>query len=237
MSVDTDVGGLDTLSKEFLRVVKEYGGEADTTMIRTETGMKKSEVQYRFRKLEELGWIDIEKAEEGHGNRTPPKIAVLTEEGKQGIREGKAGGELAEEMDDERVIEVSKARIEEFEENIERVDGKVNGMLELFDAEEGVFEGGDVSREEFEDLENEVGRLRRTVEMVQESMGDSAESLGDDVDMMRPRVGLTQIYMRAFREMISEEFDDVPFAEYLEEAEADLVREDPLVDEFVEKRE
>lgn len=175
---------VDELSQDFLRVLLEYGGDADTSTIRSETGMTRGQVNHRFKKLEGYGWIDISRAESGKGERTPPKVAVLTDEGEQAIKTGDAGKQVMkkEEEHNEESIEISKEQLEEFNSEIDGMKNRLNVVVEqlhsggLEESEEEEVEGGFVEEERMRKLEREVNRLRETVELLNEAVSEQRKA-------------------------------------------------------------
>lgn len=174
---------VDELSQDFLRVLLEKNGDADTTTIRDETGMTRGQVTHRYDKLSDLGWIEIDRAESGKGERTPPKIAVLTDEGDQAIKSGEAGKKVLEknEEDENKSVELSKDQIEEFHEEVDGVKNRLNVVIEkmedpdqeLVDPEQ-VNSSGGVEKERIEKLEREVSRLRETVQLLNEAVSEQS---------------------------------------------------------------
>jgi DNA-binding MarR family transcriptional regulator len=177
---------VDELSQDFLRVLLEYGGDADTSTIRSETGMSRGQVNHRFTKLDNLGWIEITRADSGKGDRTPPKVAVLTDEGEQAIRSGEAGKKVLEkeEESEEDEITVSKEQLESFHNEIDGVKNRLNVVVEqindgqgMVESEEGDSETAEtIDEERIEKLEREVARLRETVQLLNEAVSEGRES-------------------------------------------------------------
>jgi len=79
---------LDRKDRQFIDAVQYFGGEATTTQIRGKRPLSRSETNHRFTKLEDLGLIDITRADVGHGDREPPKIAHLTGKARAAIERG-----------------------------------------------------------------------------------------------------------------------------------------------------
>lgn len=79
---------IDRQAAHFLRAVEYYGGEATMTEIRQRTGLSRDVANHRFRRLEELELIEISYADEGYGNRRPPKVAHLTGLARREIERG-----------------------------------------------------------------------------------------------------------------------------------------------------
>lgn len=184
---------VDELSQDFLRVLLEYGGDADTSTIRSETGMSRGQVNHRFTKLDNLGWIEITRADSGKGDRTPPKVAVLTDEGEQAIRSGEAGKKVLEkeEESEEDEITVSKEQLESFHNEIDGVKNRLNVVVEqindgqgMVESEEGDSETAEtIDEERIEKLEREVARLRETVQLLNEAVSEGRESEKKDSEM------------------------------------------------------
>lgn len=184
---------VDDLSQEFMQVLLEHGGDADTSTIRAETGMSRGQVNHRFRKLGDLEWIEVTRAEKGHGERTPPKVAVLTEEGKQAVRSGDAGEEvLGKEVEDENdgTIELTEEQFEQFQSEMDGLKNQLNVVVEqmnhsgssssdesgqVAETEQKPRPDSGVDEERVENLEREVARLRETVELLNESMSEQRE--------------------------------------------------------------
>lgn len=235
---------VDELSQDFLRVLLENGGSANTTTIRSETGMTRGQVNHRFKKLEDIEWITIEREESGKGERTPPKVAVLTDEGDQAIRSGEAGSRVLEDNtdDEEEEINVSRDQIESFQDEIDSVKNRLNVVVEQIndDGTRTVQETSsepNVDEERVERLEREVARLRETVELLNEAVseenedqseeGESQESevqidrevvqrLRDQQEYLEEWMDVAQRHMIAMRIYMEENDED--FNKYLEEA-------------------
>ncbi len=186
---------VDKVSQDFLRVLLEYGGDADTTTIRSETGMSRGQVNHRYKKLDDLGWIDIERAEQGEGNRTPPKIAVLTEEGKQAIRSGDAGKEvLGKEVSGEgenNSIEVNKEQMETFYQEIEGMKNQLNVIVQqLNTGQRSVSEDStdDVGSDKLKQLERDVSSLEETVQLLNKSLSQQKKKRSKRLNEMEEKL-------------------------------------------------
>lgn len=186
---------VDKVSQDFLRVLLEYGGDADTTTIRSETGMSRGQVNHRYKKLDDLGWIDIERAEQGEGNRTPPKIAVLTEEGKQAIRSGDAGKEvLGKEVSGEgenNSIEVNKEQMETFYQEIEGMKNQLNVIVQqLNTGQRSVSEDStdDVGSDKLKQLERDVSSLEETVQLLNKSLSQQKKKRAKRLNEMEEKL-------------------------------------------------
>lgn len=230
---------VDEKSQEFLRVLIENGGEANTTTIRSKTGMSRGQVNHRFRKLEDLDWIEIDREESGKGDRTPPKIAILTDDGEQAIRSGDAGQKVLSDNDEEEEdneVAVSKDQLKEFHQEIDGVKNRLNVVVEQMNKDTETKGGGQVSMERIEKLEREVARLRETVELLNEAVSQETdksdntdESSGDDsvdTDVIRELrdqqeyleewMDVAQKHLIAVRIYMNENDED--FESYLKEA-------------------
>lgn len=168
---------VDELSQEFLQVLLEYGGDADTTTLRSETGMSRGQINHRYKKLDNLGWIDIDRAESGEGERTPPKIAVLTEDGMQAIRSGEAGPKVLgkEVSEEEEKLELTRDQLDSFYQEIEGMKNQLNVVVEQVNKSQPnkstrTENSGDVDSERIDELEQEINRLRETVKLLNKSL-------------------------------------------------------------------
>ncbi len=180
---------LDDLSQDFLRVLLENNGDANTTMIRSETGMSRSQVTHRFRKLDDLDWIKITQDDDDGTNRTPPKRAHLTEEGKKAIRKGDAGKKvLGKEVSDENEsIEVTREELENFKSEIDGVKNQLNVIVDrlnqskqsthLTESEDVEFNG----KKQIKKLEREISSIRQTIEMLSKSVGNMKTDIKDEI--------------------------------------------------------
>jgi hypothetical protein len=119
----------DDLSHEFLRALRYYDDEATTNEIRLRTGMSASECQYRFGKLEELGLIEVSYADEGKGDRHPPRVAQLSDKGRTIMHRGLVQGPNRNE-DGEIVIEVSESDYFQLLEAVDRLQTRLNVLVE-----------------------------------------------------------------------------------------------------------
>jgi DNA-binding Lrp family transcriptional regulator len=79
---------VDREGRRFLDAVRYYGGEATMTEIRQRTGLSHEVADWRFRRLEDLGLIEIYYAEVGRGGREPPRVAELTGTARREIERG-----------------------------------------------------------------------------------------------------------------------------------------------------
>jgi regulator of replication initiation timing len=174
---------VDELSQEFLKVLLEYSGDADTTTIRSETGMSRGQIQHRYKKLSNLNWINIERAESGAGERTPPKIAIITEEGMQAIRSGEAGPKVLgkEVSDEDDTLELTRDQLDSFYQEIEGMKNQLNVVVDQVNNTQDSpsqnsndntesFDGSDSKR--VKELEKEVGRLSETVNLLNKSLSE-----------------------------------------------------------------
>jgi DNA-binding MarR family transcriptional regulator len=102
MVTDTDYDNLDAKGLEVLEAIYETGGEANTSEIKEYTGIEKNAIiHYRYDRLEDAGLITT-RTGEATGARVPPKVAVLTDEGKEQIAAGLFDSEdstIVERMD------------------------------------------------------------------------------------------------------------------------------------------
>ncbi len=168
---------VDELSQSFLKVLLEYGGDADTTTIRSETGMSRGQINHRYKKLDGLGWISISRAESGEGERTPPKIAEITEDGMQAIRSGDAGKKvLGKEINDEKeTLELTRDQLKSFQQEIDGMKNQLNVLVNQINQTEKSQISTDentTDSKEIKELKQEVNRLKETVELLNKSLSE-----------------------------------------------------------------
>lgn len=247
---------VDNLSQDFLKALLENGGKADMPTIRKETGMSRGKANHRFRKLsgklsdeDTEGWIDVQKAQSGKGNRTPPKVAVLNEKGEQAIRKGEAGARVLgkeEEVNQETtsaLVEVTQEDFKEFQSELDGVKNQLNvvvdkiGYSEAETEETSDIQDG-VGSERMRELEEEVERLRQTVEMLSEVVGEmkkqddvpsvtqptTSEEISEEIEKLRNEqeylsewMDVAEAHLIAFRSAFDDELD-VNMEAYLDEA-------------------
>jgi len=176
---------VDKLSQDFLKVLLEYGGSADTTTLRSETGMSRGQINHRYRKLDGLDWIEISRAESGEGERTPPKIAEITDEGMQAIRSGEAGPRVLgkEVNDEEETLKLTREQLKSFQQEIEGMKNQLNVVVDQINNinssesidvtnSDNTSNNSRNSSEKVEKLEQEVNRLGETVKLLNKSVSE-----------------------------------------------------------------
>ncbi len=125
---------VDWEARRFLDAVRYFGGNATMTEIRRRTGLSRDEANYRFRRLEDLGLIDVTYADHGHGDRAPPKVAHLTGAARREIERGLLRG-LAEPRDNDQSKDIL-AELRELRKAVKRLENRINAMdesIEVFD--------------------------------------------------------------------------------------------------------
>lgn len=246
---------VDDLSQDFLKVLLENGGEADMSTIRRKTGMTRGKANHRFRKLsgklsdnDTNGWIDIRKADEGKGDRTPPKIAVLNESGEQAIRKGKAGKRVlgkeqeVNENDSSPLVEITQEDFREFQSELDGVKNQLNVVVDEMgqttETEDTTNATTSTDTERLTQIEDEVDRLRQTVEMLSQVVGEmkkqgteppvepavsdddedeQIEELRDEQEYLKEWMDVAEAHLVALRSAFDDEMD-VDLETYLDEA-------------------
>lgn len=183
------------LSKEFLKVAWEQGGGAKTTDIRKKTGMDRSKVNYRFKVLEEEGYIEITKAEKGHGDRTPPRVAKLTEKGKEFVEEYVAEEEEQTDVAEDEIV-VKKETIEQMKDRIQKLENR-----------ERVIDSNSFSPDF--DVDEFYEDVRDVMDMIEDFEGSQAVSEEDipEIDEMKERVSELEEYVVEWMETAQNHFD------------------------------
>lgn len=248
MSIDKDARDFvrsDKDAQKFLRAVLENDGEATTTEIRERTGLTKGKVTYRFDKLESGGWIEVDKASDGYGDRTPPKIAILTDEGYNEIKKGNAGEYvLREDEEEDKEIVVDEEMLREFQDEIDAIKGRLNVIVEKVNGRHGepddsYEENNTVSSDKYEEITSRIDELERMIDLIRTTVQDIKNSesqtegqitdgnLTDDQVEMLNKVQDTQEYLEdwmdvaqvnitAMRMYMLDNFDD--FEDYIDRA-------------------
>ena len=112
----------------FLSAVDTLSGSATTPELRVETGLSKNKIHYQYQKLSDDGFIEVSYAEEGVGNRIPPKVATLTTEGVEALQEEKRNFEDSEGgpyLEPEKVV-LSRSEVVKLQEENEELQRRLN---------------------------------------------------------------------------------------------------------------
>ena len=117
---------IDTKSKAFLRAVADANGSANLSEIREMTGLDNEEANYRFRKLERLDLINVERPmRRTRAEPHPPKVAHLTETAEELLAAG-----LYDEAETVIVEHEMARRVEEMEQRIALLEDRNYGVHE-----------------------------------------------------------------------------------------------------------
>jgi DNA-binding PadR family transcriptional regulator len=152
---------IDDKSAEFLQTIEYYGGEATKSEIRAHTGMNHNEASYRFKKLEELGLIEVTKADAGNGVRNP-RVAHLTDKARSEISKGLFGTSEVDEEPDSTEVVVDEAEIRAMKDDIQKLRQRQNVVTQTRQTGAGGSNESAVSdevRERVEGLEQRFARL------------------------------------------------------------------------------
>lgn len=162
---DTNIARhIDRQAARFLRAVEYYGGEATTTEIRQRTGLSRDVTNHRFKRLEELGLIEITYASEGYGNRRPPKVAHLTGLARQEIERGLLrilrddGGSAEGTIDVESELRAVRGRLDRHKRRLDAFSTSDPGAKNLHERLDSVQERLN-SLEAYNDEWNEAAEL------------------------------------------------------------------------------
>jgi DNA-binding MarR family transcriptional regulator len=114
-------------TRAFLAAIKEEGGSASTRQIRHRTDLTEGQLQHQYKKLEDHGWIAVEKPESyvtESGSRM--KVAELTEKALDEINNKAflSGGQQPERTT-VNVAELAE-QVQKVEESIEQVQEYVS---------------------------------------------------------------------------------------------------------------
>lgn len=200
-------------AKKFIKTLDNRGGKADTTTIRKRVGLSRSQVQYYYNKLEDMGLIEIKYAEEGYGDRDPPKVAVLTDKARSEIKKGLLGGEVFEDDEDE-VKEIDEDYVDEIEELKEKVH-KLENQANLLSSH------GVTNEEELSNKIESVLEKIEELELEDEDYEDIASKVNELEDYMENWMITAQAHIEAFEKIINDELG-VRLEEYVEREETEL---------------
>jgi len=110
---------------DILQAIIRHSGEANTTQIRTETGISRNRMNYWYKTLAEEDLIEIEHDEQGR------RVAVITDEAREAVRKGEYGKEVLDEDQNETTeITVSKSEFMNLIERIETVENQNQALRE-----------------------------------------------------------------------------------------------------------
>lgn len=121
---------LDTESLRFLETLRDAGEKLTTTKIRGETGMNRSQIQYRFEKLQEKGYIVVDEAEQKPDGRWTPKKAKITSDGLDALSEQEH--RLSEQDQMEATLEEMREDLDGLSAAVESADGMTDSEFEKF---------------------------------------------------------------------------------------------------------
>jgi hypothetical protein len=216
LDFDLDAKGFDVLEALY-----ENGGGATTTEVKEYTGIEKNAIiHYRFEKLEEEGIVEVGVGEP-QGNRTPPKKAILTENGEKLCRSGFFEEEtptIVERMD--RMERRFSAVVEDFHEVADEFeqwrmkDGEeveVGELIEKFERFEEMTAGvSDDALERAMDVEGRVSELEEGVQTKSKYVNDLRS-----IDRNPGREGVTEVtavdFISAIR-ALENEVEEIAYA-------------------------
>lgn len=174
-TLDVDVTTLNPADRDFLRVLDENDGEADTTTLRNEGALTRDQVHHRYDSLAERGLIAVDRVGDAADGRTS-NTARLTDRGEQLV----ASGSLDEIARPNANLEALRNRLDTLETVLSRETGRVE--REVKDAlrsdrrdHQAVTE---MLEERIGNLEAEVGALKKRMDDYERT---SSESSGRDV--------------------------------------------------------
>lgn len=119
---------VDLQGRRFIAAVDYYGGKASMTDIRSRTGLSRDEADWRFRRLDEIGLIEVSRAEFGRGDREPPRVASLTDLARREMERGLLY-DIDDSMDDEDVRDL-RAEVREFRDRVDSLEEQLNAQTE-----------------------------------------------------------------------------------------------------------
>ncbi|WP_408960062.1 hypothetical protein [Natrinema sp. 74] len=129
MSEDIDIRSeVDRAGRRFIAAIEYYGGEATMTEIRQRTGMDWDVADWRFRKFEDYGLIEVSYADHGRGDRDPPRVAKLTGKARAEVERGLLY-DIDQARDSEEIHDLV-AEVRAIREDINRLENKVDAAVD-----------------------------------------------------------------------------------------------------------
>jgi len=117
---------LSQTDEQILELLHQANNGLTTSQFRSELGIASGSLHYRYNKLEDL---DLIRTEEGttETNRTPPKVAHLTEKAKEEIRKGLLGSDIFEDGNEDEIT-LPREYVENLEEEVENLKNRVEAL-------------------------------------------------------------------------------------------------------------
>ncbi|EMA17032.1 hypothetical protein [Haloarcula amylolytica] len=150
------------------------------TDIRQRTGLSRDAANHRFRRLEELNLIEVTYADEGFGQRSPPKVAHLTGTARREVERGlfrplrdDARGD-ADTVDLEAEIRAMRKEIDRHKRRLDALSASQPGVDDLEERLEA-------AEEHLDDLEAYAYEWDETAEMYLRALRAALEDRGIDV--------------------------------------------------------
>nr|WP_152418118.1 winged helix-turn-helix domain-containing protein [Haloferax sp. ATCC BAA-645] len=171
---------VDTKGLRFLRAVEYYGGEASMTDIRQRTGLSRDAANYRFRRLEELGLISVTYADQGFGERSPPKVAHLTGTARRAIERG-LFSPLRDERSSEGATVGLQAEVRAIRERIDQHKRRLDTVTAAQPTVDQLEERLDAVEEHLDDLEAYTCDWNEAAELYLRGLRAALEDDGIDV--------------------------------------------------------
>lgn len=171
---------IDRQAARFLRAVEYYGGEATMTEIRQRTGLSRDVANHRFRRLEDIGLIEITYADEGYGNRRPPKVAHLTGLARKEIERGLLRMLRDDSDSTEGVLDV-ESEMREVQDRLDRHQRRLDALSASDSGGKDIHERLDSVQERLDDLETYHDEWNEAAELYLRALRAALEDDGIDV--------------------------------------------------------
>lgn len=171
---------VDTKGLRFLRAVEYYGGEASMTDIRQRTGLSRDAANHRFRRLEELDLISVTYADQGFGNRSPPKVAHLTGTARRAIERGLFGPLRDEGPSDDANVDL-QAEVRALREKVDQHKRRLDTVTAAQSTVDQLEERLDAAEEHLDDLDDYICDWNDAAEIYLRALRAALEDRGVDV--------------------------------------------------------
>jgi hypothetical protein len=214
---------LDDKSEAMLKLMFENDGSANTSEFRQELGFEKYAIHYRYDKLKDLNLITTSKGN-APSNRTPPKVAELTEKATEEIKKGVIGDVFDSSVPEE--VTVSEEEFAEFQDSLQKLENRINALKDAIDEIErngGSSSSSGSSSLEGKDMEvikarfDEVASELREVKKDSKEAKQKAERTEEQLDNFKEKFNSNFLpFLRATRMALNEELE-INVMDYYEE--------------------
>ncbi|WP_336036663.1 winged helix-turn-helix domain-containing protein [Halobacterium yunchengense] len=181
MPVDNLARHVDRDALRFLRAVEYHGGNASMTQIRQRTGLSRDAANHRFQRLEELDLIDVTYAEEGYGDRHPPKVAHLTGVARREIERGLFQPLDTEKGESGETVDI-QAELGTMQDQLDQHDRRLDSLSASDPSVDHLSEQVEAMETRLDELEDYIYEWHEAAETYLRGLRAALEANGIDVE-------------------------------------------------------